>query len=170
MNLFRRIIMAIKEETLEREGVKFRVIPVSSLAIMDASRSIPEPKIPAVKVPSTSDPLVMVEVENPSDPAYLRALDNRDQLRAQAMIDVYAVLGIELLSELNPQGPWRKRVDMLAKRHVLDLTSFDMADLLDVEFVFRRYILATPDVQQKISELSGISPQNVKVAEDTFPS
>lgn len=85
-------------------GVVVRVRPVASLIISDIARAIPEPKIPRVYIETKAR-----EEDNPSDPGYLKALEDRETAQAMAVNDAFLLMGTEVVS--SPPDLWAVESD-----------------------------------------------------------
>lgn len=160
----------------ETYGIRYKLVPVTTLLIIQVSKSVPVPKPPVVKVapsdnPEEKDKSKWVDVENISDPDYIRSVQEADELRMRRTMEAYAMFGIQLLDQIvNADPSWILKLKFMEKHGALDLSEYDMNDLLEQEFLFKNYFISNPGVVQKITELSGVSLEGVKAAEDSFPS
>jgi hypothetical protein len=156
----------IKEENVFRlvSGVRVKLSPVSVALISDVAGRIEDPPIPMFFNKDMDR-----EEENPSDPAYLKAVEETERKRGIAFIDAIALFGIELPDGLPPDETWLPKLRQMEKMDMLNLDAYDMDDKLEKEFVYKRYIVASNDVIQKIQRLSAIQPEEVAEAVKSFP-
>lgn len=142
------------------DGRKAKLLPVSSTLIDAVTNKIKDPTVPMWfnDEKQRNEP-------NPIDPDYIAGLGDASRRRGLAALDALAMFGIELLDGIPEDRTWIKKLKMLG----VDLDGYDLEDDLDVEFLYKRFFVATNDVIQKLSEVSGITPDDVKVAEATFP-
>lgn len=151
-------------------GYWIRIKPVSASLIDEAQSVLREPPVPEFYIAEKDryEP-------NPSDPAYLRALERLDVDRAIAAADTIILFGVELVNEdgspyVIESGEWMKKLKFLEKRGQLDLSVYDLDDPLDMEFIFKKYIaVAAPDFVI-ISEASGIREEDISRAKRSFKS
>ncbi len=147
----------------EKDGVKFILHPVAP-ALMDAvTKHILPPTVPV-----WFDKEIERDVPNPNHPDYLLALEQYNQERGNAVYDAMVMFGIELVEGL-PESDWLARLQNLERHKRLDLSGYDLQDPLDVEFLYKRFILATGDMVAKIGNLSSVTAADVKAAGESFP-
>jgi hypothetical protein len=146
-------------------GVIVKLIPVPITAIQEASIAIEDPPVPTQTVEGKDYP-----VENPNDPDYLKAKNKAFQERIQAGFDVMAMLGIELVDGLPEDDKWLKKLKFLEKRGRLDLSDYDLEDDFELEFVFKRFYAMGSDDWNLLSQLSGVTEEDIAKAEDNFRS
>lgn len=146
-------------------GVRVRLRPVSASLIDDVTSRIPEPDVPMWhnKDKDRDEP-------NPSDPGYLIALEQMNRKRGIVAMDAMVMFGAELVDGLPASDEWLRKLKWMERHNMIDLSGYDLDDELDREFVYKRYVAVTPDLLAKISEVSGISSQEVERAEKSFPS
>src|SRR3990170_1168546 len=82
-------------------GVRVRVKPIPAAVIDEVTARIPQPV-----VPKWYDKEIEREIENPSDPAYIRALEEYDRKRGSAMIDACVMFGLDLVDGLPDNDKW----------------------------------------------------------------
>lgn len=151
--------------SVNTDGVRYRLKPVAP-ALMDAVQS----KVPMPKVPVWHNPDMDRDEPNPNHPDYLMALEDANRQRGIAVYDALVMFGVELLDGLPQDEGWLKKLKNLAKHGVLDLGQYDLEDELDKEFVYKRFILTTGDMVDKIGNLSAMTASDVKKAGAIFPS
>jgi hypothetical protein len=147
----------------EVDGYLFipKAIPVA--IISDVTNRIPEPEIPV-----WHDPEYDRDVQNPSDPAYIKAKDEVDRKRGEAMIDATVMFGIDLPGGVPPTEKWLPKLKFMEKRGQIDLSSFDLNDPLEIEFVFKRYVIANIGIINYIQTMSSVTPEDVEKAGKSF--
>ncbi len=143
------------------DGRRAKLLPVSSTLIDAVTNKIKDPE-----VPMWFDEDKQRESPNPADPDYNRALEEAGRKRGLAALDALAMFGIELLDGVPEDRTWIKKLKIL---HV-DLDEYNLDDEMEVEFLYKRFFVANNDVIQKLSEVSGINPDEIQAAEATFPS
>lgn len=152
--------MAGKEITFST-GVKGRLTPVSSSAIMEAQSGLDDPPVPLVKIDGKDG-----EFENPNDPEYLRQKQEVFSKRLQAGIDTMIILGVDV--EVPPEDTWLPKLKFLEKRGRISLAGFDLTDAMDKEFLYKKYIAMSSDDWLLLNEISGIAPADLEAAKKLF--
>ena len=117
--------------TVERFGVRARLIPVPEGILEDAERRIEDPPVPIIK-----DDEQGTEYENPSDPQYLRELGEADAKRGIAAIEAMCLFGVQLFDGLPEDDTWRKKLAFYEKRGHIDLSWVDWESGSDCEVVY----------------------------------
>ena len=145
-------------------GGRARLVPVSATLIGEVSNLIKDPD-PPMWFDENKDR----EVSNPSDPAYLRALEDKQKERGMASLDALIMFGVELLDGMPEDDKWLQKLKFLEKRGQLKLENYDFDDPLDLEFLYKRYIAVPVSIATKVSEISGVSPEEIEAAEASFP-
>lgn len=101
-------------ESENRPGVRFKLLKMPRMALVEANTRIPVPKVPKVYMPDKDR-----EEENPSHPDYLEAVRQYNIKVAIVGIDTCLVLGTELMPPLpdNVQKPededWVERLSVI---------------------------------------------------------
>lgn len=144
-------------------GITVRLIPVPTATIQEAATAIKDPPVPKQKVDGRDYP-----VENPNDPDYLAAKQEAFAKRVQAGFDVMAMLGVELVDGLPADDAWLKKLRFLAKRGHLNLDDYDLDDVFEREFVYKRYYALAGDDWNLLSMLSGVSEEDLAAARENF--
>ncbi len=149
-------------------GARVRIHPVSAALIADITSQIKEPEIPLWPNPEKPDQDGRPRLEpNPDDPNYVRALEETNQKRGAAMIDAMVMFGVELIDGI-PDDDWIKKLRFMEKRGLLDLSSYDLDDPFDREFLYKRYILVDNNVIGMVTDASGLSTEDIKRAQESF--
>lgn len=152
-----------QDDIWEVEGYKIRVKAIPIAIITDVTNRIPEPPIPVWH----NDEMNRDEA-NPNDPAYLKAKDEVDQKRGQAMIDATVMFGIDVVGGIPPTELWLPKLKFMEKRGQVDLSSFDLEDPLEKDFVFKRYIIANISLINYIQNMSAVTPEDIGKAGKPF--
>lgn len=149
-------------------GYWARIMPVSASLIDGAQALVPDPEPPEVWIEEKG----RTEI-NPSDPAYLRALDRAEVRRAVAAADAMVLFGVEMVDENGdqietPGGDWLKKLQLMHRVGTIDIGAYDLEDPIDLEFLFKKYVaVAAPDFPL-ISLASGVREEDVDRAVATF--
>jgi len=154
--------MAGKEITFST-GVKGRLTPVSSSAIIEAQSGLVDPQVPMVKIDGKDG-----EFENPNDPTYLAAKNAVFQQRLQAGIDTMIILGVELVDGVPAEETWLPKLKFLEKRGRISLAGYDLEDAMDKEFLYKKFIAMSSDDWLLLNEISGITPADLETAQKLF--
>lgn len=146
------------------DGVKYRLRAVAP-ALMDAVTN----KIEVPTVPLWHNPEMDRDEPNPSHPDYIKALDEANRRRGIATYDALVMFGIELAEGLPEDRLWLKKLKFMEKHGQLSLGEYDLEDDFDLEFLYKRYVLATGDMVDAIGQLSALTAADVKRAGAIFP-
>lgn len=152
------------DDILNVNGIQIRIIPVSAALIEEITRRVKDPIVPRVMSPDGDR-----EVDNPGDPRYLAELAEASSRRNRAAVDALALFGIELINGLPQDDSWLKRLKYLERLKHIDLSEFDLNDPMDQEFLYKRYVLVSGDVLERVSRASGVNPADIEAAESSFP-
>lgn len=146
-----------------RSGVRIKLIPVPASLIDAVTSKIKEPEIPIVTLDDGRD------TANPVDPIYIKEMDEVRRLRGLAAIDAMAIFGVELVDGLPPDSEWLNKLMQMESMGMLDISEkYDLNDPLMKELVYKKFVGVTTDVITKVTEISGISPEEVAEAEESF--
>jgi len=152
-------------------GVKAKLTPVTASLISDVTSRIKDPEVPWVHnpdKPTTEHPEGRME-QNPNDPNYVRELSETAQRRGLETINAMVMFGVTLLDDSWLQDKsWLTKLKYMEKRGSLDLSGYDLDDLFDLEFLFKRYIGCSSDILEILTEMSGVSTRDVDRAERSF--
>ena len=152
-----------QDDIWEVDGYLFipKAIPVA--IISDVTSRIPEPTVPV-----WHDPEYDRDVENPNDPAYVRAKEEVDRKRGEAMIDATVMFGIKLPDGVPPTDKWLPRLQFMERLGQIDLSGYNLDDNLEKEFVFKKYIIANIAVINYIQNMSSVTPEDIGKAGKPF--
>ncbi len=159
---------AEKKPVLLSTGYHVRIRPVSASLIDGAQSLVEDPEPPTVWIEDKGRSEI-----NPSDPAYLRALERAEVARAVAASDAMIMFGVELVNEEGedvgvPDGLWLKKLLLMDRLGTVDLSQYDMEDPIDMEFLFKKYIvIAAPDFPI-VALASGVKEEDIENALRTF--
>jgi hypothetical protein len=159
----RELASETQDDLLVVEGYTVRVKAMPAAIISDVTNRIPDPEIP---VWYNKD--MERNEANPNDPEYIRAKEVVDRKRGESMIDATVMFGIELPDGVPPTEDWLPRLKFMEKRNQIDLSSFDLTDPLEIEFVFKRYIIANIALISFIQRISSVTPDDVGKAGQPF--
>ena len=146
-------------------GDKVRLLPVSASLIDEVTSRVKEPEVPMWDNPDKGRP-----EPNPSDPNYLAELEDASRKRGVAGMDAMIMFGVDLVDGLPDDDMWFKKLRLMERKGALDLSSYDLDDEIDKEFLYKRYIAVDVDTLGEIAKISGISSEDVATAEKSFPS
>jgi hypothetical protein len=152
-----------QDDLLEVEGYTVRVKAIPAAIISDVTRRIPEPEVPLWHNPEMNR-----DEANSGDPGYIKAKDDVDRQRGEAMIDATVMFGIELPDGVPPTEEWLPRLQFMQKRGQIDLSGYDLSDPLELEFMFKRYIIANIALITFIQRISSVTPEDVGKAGQPF--
>lgn len=144
-------------------GVRLQLVPVSASLIDEVTSRIKDPEIPIWHNAEKDR-----DEPNPADPTYIRKLEETGRLRGVAAMDAMIMFGVELPDGLPEDESWLKKLKFMEKRGLLSLDGYDITDDMDKEFLFKRMVAVSGGLITKISELSGISGEEVERAKDSF--
>lgn len=151
------------QELVTSTGIRIKINPVSTALIEEVTSRIVDPEVPTWhnEAKNRDEP-------NPDDPNYLKAIDRTNRERGVAVMDAMCMFGVELVDGMPTDDSWLKKLKFMEKRGQVDLSSFDLADQLDLEFLYKRYIAVDNDVIQRISQISTLTPEAIAKQEDQF--
>ena len=159
----RAIASETDDDLLEVEGYPVRVKAIPAAIISDTTNRIPDPP-----VPTWHNKEYDRDEANPNDPSYLLAKEEVDRKRGEAMIDATVMFGIELPDGVPPTENWLPRLQFMERRGQIDLSGYNLDDELELEFVFKRYIIANIALITYIQRLSSVTPEDVGKAGQPF--
>ena len=145
-------------------GYEARITAVGANLIDDICARIKDPPVPTFFNESKGR-----DEENPVDPGYIEALAQAQRDRAAASMDAMIMFGVDLVHPVPEDGAWLKRLRWMEKRGQFDLSTYDLDDELDCEFLFKKYIAVGLFDLQKIGRLAGFNRADVEAAARSFP-
>ena len=158
-----RDMQEYEDDLLYVEDYAIRVKPIPAAIITDVTNRIPDPPIPM---------WYNKEMErneaNPNDPEYARSKSEVERKRGEAMIDATILFGIELVNGIPPKEEWLPRLQFMVKRGQLDLSTYDLDDPLEIEYVFKRYVIGNIALITHIQQLSSVMPEDIGKAAAPF--
>lgn len=146
-------------------GVKARLVPVPATLIDEVSSRISDPEVPMWHNDEKDR-----DEPNPSNPVYIKALAGVARQRGLAAIDAMCMFGVELIDPVPPKDKWLTKLQFLERKGEIDLSSYDLDDEMDVEFLWKRFIAVDAGLIQALTQLSAISPEEISTAEKSFRS
>jgi hypothetical protein len=144
-------------------GVRARIRPVSATLLDEVSQMVPAPEVPKQFIESKGR-----EELNPLDPAYQQAVKDADRQRGLKTTEALIMFGIELVDGMPPEAEWLPKLAYMQKRGLLDLTRFDLDDLLEVELVYKLYVAVSGADLMYVSMASGLTEKEVAEAMTSF--
>lgn len=144
--------------------VSAEILPVSASLISEVTVRIKDPK-PPMWFNEAKDR----EEPNDADPGYLEELEEANRKRGEAAMDAMIMFGVKLLNDLPEDDIWLDQLKFLEMRGSLDLSEYDFDNALTKEFLFKRYICVSTNIIDLVTEVSGISPEEVEQQENSFP-
>lgn len=148
-----------------KSGVRVRIVPVSATLIDEVTSQVKEPEVPIWHNPDKDR-----DEPNYADPNYIRATEDANRRRGIAGMDAMVMFGVELPDGMPEDRNWLRKLQIMDSRGMVNLDPYDLEDPIDLEFLYKRYILADTDLLDKITKVSGMSPEAIEAAEDSFPS
>lgn len=147
-----------------KDGVRVRFVGVSATLLDEVTSRVKDPEIPMFY-----DEERKRNIPNESDPSYLRALQEAERQRGVAAMDAMILFGIEIIDGVPQSDGWLPKLKRLEKMGRLDLSGYDIEDPIDIEFLYKRYILGDANVLAKIGKVSGVAGEEIARAEKSFP-
>jgi hypothetical protein len=141
------------------------LMPVSASLIDAVTSEVKDPK-PPMWYNKDADR----EEENFNHPDYIKGLEDAKRRRGIAALDAMVMFGIELVDGVPEDDRWLQKLQFMAKRGMLSLDGYDLSDPLDKEFLYKRFVAVDNDTITLISEISGISGEEVAAVEESFPA
>jgi hypothetical protein len=139
-------------------GVRVRLKSVSSSLVAEVMGRVQDPEVPIFH-----DEEKDRDLPNPNDPRYLRALDDAETKRQQAIVDAMLVFGVELVDALPENKDWIEELAFLG-------IEVDKSSKLTTEFAYKKYVaVGAPDLSLVLSTSSPVSAQEVADALSSFP-
>ena len=140
-------------------GVRVRVSQVNPATLTDIQMRIQNPSVPTRVVAGEFGAFSEGE-PNPEHPDYVAECQLKDMERASAMMDVIAMLCVELVDGLPKDDRWVKKLRLLSKIGQLDLSGFDLDDEDDREFLYKKHIAPSTEDWVTLFKLARV-PQEV---------
>jgi hypothetical protein len=153
----------MKGEVTLPNGVRIRVNGVAASLIDAVTSRIREPEIPMAYIQDKER-----EEPNPSDPKYQKELEEIGRKRGIAAIDAMVMFGIDLLDGIPKDRSWLSKLKFMQKHGQLDLSEYDLEDEVDLEFLYKRFVLADNYIITMLSEASGLTPEDEAKAVESF--
>jgi hypothetical protein len=146
-------------------GYRGRIVPVGASLIDEIVARVKVPEVPTFFNEEKGR-----EEENPTDPKYLKELQEAQQKRVKFSLDAMVMFGLELEDGLPENDRWLQKLKYMEKIGALDLSDYDLDDPFEKEFVFKRYIAVGTVDLVAIGRKAGLSPAAVEEAAKSFPS
>ena len=146
-------------------NIQVMVMPVSATLLDEVTSRIVDPEPPMFYNEQKDR-----EEPNPLDPSFIKELQANERKRQVAIMDVMTMFGVVLMNGMPEDDGWVKKLQMMEKLGHLDLSGYDFDDELDMEFVYKRFIVLSASLIGKIGSASGLSEEEVAKAETSFQS
>jgi hypothetical protein len=146
-------------------GVRIIYVPVNPAVFTEVLSKMDPPRPPMVFIESKGR-----EEQNPLDPTYLAEMDNYQGERANAIMETFALFGVELVEDLPQDDTWLKRLKVLDRLGRLDLSNYDLDDELDLRFLYVKNIAFGPDDWGAVFKAFNVTQEGVATARDGFRS
>lgn len=150
-------------------GYYVRITSVSASIIEEAQASVEYPE-----VPKWYNENAKREEENPNHPDYLKALEEVEKQKTMMAIDAMILFGVDVVDEegndyvIDTNDKWFKRLRLMIKRGMINADNVDMDDELDVEWMFKKYIVVGAPDLELVAKASSLSEEDVREASITF--
>jgi len=147
-------------------GVKVKLHPVGTYVMREAHMKIRKPLVP--HAPHPNDPNDKTKsIENPNDPAYQDALVDYDNEIERVSVDALCLFGIEIVDGYPVEDTrWFKNLKTM--KLIEKDVEYDSLDEYDIEFLYKKYVIATPPIMMKLSVLSGLTQAEVDKSVESF--
>lgn len=149
--------------TVLSTGVRARMIPVAASLISEVASRVKDPEVPMCYIEEKDR-----EEPNPDDPEYLRKVAEATAKRGTVSLETMVMFGVELIDGVPKDDDWLNRLRFLEKHGNLDLSEYDLDDPMEREFVYKLYIAVGSNDIIEIAKMSGISPEEVERAAESF--
>jgi len=149
--------------TVLSTGVRARLIPVAANLISKVASRVKDPPVPMDFIEEKQR-----EEPNPDNPEYLRQLAEATTRRGTVSLETMVMFGVDLIDGLPEDDAWLKRLQFLERRGDIDLSEYDLEDPMELEFVYKLYIAVGSTDIIAIAKMSGISPEEVEQAAESF--
>ena len=147
-------------------GVRVRINPVAARLLTDCMARVEQPSVPTWKDPERGNR----EIPHPNHPDYLRDMEEWESERSNVAMDAMIMFGVELVSreEVN-DGVWVKKLALLERGGVIDLSEYDLSDEIEREYVFKKFVAVAPADMELLQGVSGLTVEDLAKAEESFP-
>ena len=137
-------------------GARAKIHSVSASLVDQVSARVKDPEVP-MWFNEKKDR----EEPNPSDPNYLRALDDVSRERGLAAMDALIMFGVELVDPMPEDDLWIRKLALVGIK-------IDPEDELEKEFMYKKYIAVGAEDVTLVTDKSGMSAEAVAEADRTF--
>lgn len=144
-------------------GERVRLRPVAAGLVNEVMSAIKDPPIPMYTNPETGK-----EEANPMHSSYLEGLKEVNILRSRAAMDAMLMFGVDLLTPVPADNAWIEKLKWLFKHNGSELDLGDLADPINRELLYKKYMVGNTDIITQITKMSGVSEEQVAVARETF--
>ena len=141
-----------------RSGFRVRIKAVAASLVDQVTAKIKDPPVPMWMNEDKGR-----EEPNYADPQYQTDLQEQSRLRGVAAIDAMVMFGFELVDGLPENERWVRELQLVG----IDVNP---EDDVEKEFMYKKFIVVTPDDLRLVTDLSGLSSEAIQEAESSFPS
>ena len=148
-----------REQQISRlsTGVSAVLSPVSASLIDEVTAKVKDPKVPTWHNEEKGR-----DEPNPGDPDYIEALSDAERERGKAAMDALVMFGVDLVDGVPEDDEWLVKLQFLGVVENRELSTMER------EFVYKKYVAVSAADIGRITELSGISSEELQEAEATF--
>lgn len=140
-----------------RSGFRVRVKAVAASLVDQVTAKIKDPSVPMWMNEDKGR-----EEPNYADPQYQADLQETSRLRGVAAIDAMVMFGFELVDGLPEDNSWTRQLQLIG-------IEVNPEDDVEKEFMYKKYIVVTPEDLRLVTDLSGLSTEAIQEAEASFP-
>jgi hypothetical protein len=148
-----------------KTGDVVEILPVSASLIDEVTSRVKDPEIPMWHNDDKGR-----DEPNPSDPVYVRELADIERQRGIAALDAMIMFGVKLVDGVPEDERWLDNLKFMEMQGLLDLESYNLDDELTREFLYKRFIAVDTPLITLISEVSGMTGEEIEQAQKSFPS
>lgn len=152
-----QVTPGVGEPVVLSTGVTVRFRGVSASLIDEVRMRIKDPEVPVIH-----DEEKDRDLRNPSDPKYLKQLEEAEEARSVAATDAMIMFGVELVDPLPEDDLWIKKLRFMG-------IEVDEEDPLTLEFAFKKYIaVGVPDLPKMFTASSPVTEEDLAKAMASF--
>lgn len=161
----KRIGLGDKETVVLSTGVKVKFTPVGA-SLIDAINSKfvqPEPPMMMIEDKGREEP-------NPMHPDYIKALNDHERAKGNAVIDALMVFGVELVDGMPEDESWVDKLKFLSKQMNQDVTGLDLTDKFERELAYKRLVVFSALDMDTLFRNTGVTQEAIDAAKENFRS
>jgi hypothetical protein len=131
--------LEVAPERITRHGVTFELFPITSGTLEDAFDKYPD----------------VDRGDFETDEEHKAAQETNSYQRGKLVLETMLHFGI-VLDALPEDDRWLRRLQFMEKRGKIDLSEYDLENDIELEFLFKRYVLLTPLDLVRIGRKTGM--------------